>query len=88
MNHKVGIPFDSNNTSSAYLYKRRKELDALFESKGIPTLWFTFSAADNHWLGLHHIDLHPIDNDLNEQEEAKVRRQFIRLNPHIVDSIF
>ena len=74
--------------SNSYLYKKRKELEALFESKGMPTLWFTFSAADNHWLDLHHIELHPIDNTLNQKEKATVRRKFIWENPHIVDSIF
>ena len=54
----------------------------------MPTLWFTFSAADNHWLDLHHIDLHPIDSSLDEKEQAIARRKFIRMNPHIVDKIF
>lgn len=30
----------------------------------MPTLWFTFSVADNHWFHLYHEDLHLIHNNL------------------------
>ena len=33
---------------NTYLYKKKKELESLFEAKGMPILWFTSSAADNH----------------------------------------
>ena len=41
--------------SNVYFYKRRRELEALMEVKGIPTAWFTFSGADNHWCDLHYL---------------------------------
>eukprot|EP00978_Attheya_sp_CCMP212_P041091 scaffold231316_cov51-Attheya_sp.AAC.1 len=46
--------FNSNVTgSAAYFYKKRCELEALIDAKGMPTMWFTLSAADNHWVDLH-----------------------------------
>ena len=41
--------------SNAYIYSRRRELEALMESEGMPTLWFTFSVADNHWADLMEV---------------------------------
>eukprot|EP00978_Attheya_sp_CCMP212_P045446 scaffold346934_cov67-Attheya_sp.AAC.1 len=46
--------YNSNVTgSAAYFYKKRCELEALIDVKGMPTMWFTLSAADNHWVDLH-----------------------------------
>ena len=78
--------------SDAYFSNARKELESLMEGKGMPTLWFTFSAADNHWTDLHEISSSANDNteenSLNEKEKAKRRRKYIRENQHIVDSYF
>jgi hypothetical protein len=74
--------------SNAYLYSKRKELESLFEVKGMPTLWFTFSAADNQWFDFHHSDQHPTDPNASAKEAAKERRKFVRDNPHLVDSLF
>ena len=43
--------------SDAYFSNARKDLEALMEGKGMPTLWFTFSAADNYWTDLHEISV-------------------------------
>jgi hypothetical protein len=47
--------FNSNITGSpaAYFYKKQAELEALIDAKGMPTMWFTLSAADNCWVNLH-----------------------------------
>ena len=37
------------NGTDAYLQKQRDGLEALIEQEGMPTLWFSMSAADNHW---------------------------------------
>ena len=48
--------FNSNIAgSNAYFYKRKIELEALIEQEGMPTSWFTLSAADNHWLDIIRI---------------------------------
>ena len=50
--------------SNSYYYKRRRELEALMECHGMPTAWFTLSAADNHWKDLQRImyDVYNIRN--------------------------
>ena len=37
------------NGTDAYLQKQRDGLEDLIEQEGMPTLWFSMSAADNHW---------------------------------------
>ena len=45
--------YNANITGlNAYFYRKRSELEALMEQEGLPTIWFTFSAADTHWLDL------------------------------------
>ena len=84
--------FNSNVTGSeAYFYKKRTELEALIDSKGMPTMWFTLSAADNHWIDLQQLmygrDIGYPDMD-DEEAKAKWRRKMTRENPHIVDAYF
>ena len=83
--------FNANiSGSNAYFYKRRKELEALIQQEGLCSTWFTFSAADNHWLDLNKI-IHgnrPCPSFANEYEKAKWRRKLVKDNPHIVDSYF
>ena len=71
-------------------YKKKYELDGLIEQEGMPTFWFSFSAADNHWLDLHKIitgsDYDPFTD--NALHNAKIRRKLVRENPHIVDAYF
>jgi ATP-dependent DNA helicase PIF1 len=77
--------------SDAYFYKNRKQLESLMQQKGMPTLWWTFSAADNHWIDLHALnpkECEESSNLLNEEQKAKKRRKWVRDNPHIVDSYF
>jgi len=38
--------------SNSFFRLRRRELQALIEQKGHPTLWFTLSYADHHWKDL------------------------------------
>ena len=37
------------NGSDAYLSKKREDLEGLIEQEGMPSIWFSMSAADNHW---------------------------------------
>ena len=82
--------------SNSYFYKRRKELEALMECKGMPTAWFTFSAADNHWHDLHKLIYSNDDvyynniayNDLDELQKLRFRVNTIRDYQHIVDEFF
>ena len=37
------------NGSNAYMYRAKKNLEALMEQDGMSTLWYSFSAADNYW---------------------------------------
>jgi len=39
--------------SDAYWTKRRNELLATIEQRGLPTFFFTFSYANLHWPDLH-----------------------------------
>ena len=66
------------------------ELEALFDQEGMPTFWFTLSAADNHWLDLHKIMDPSIETRvfLNEKDKLKWKRKLVRNNPHIVDAFF
>ena len=69
--------------SAAYWHKVREDLKAIIDNKGVPTIFFTFSAADMHWPELHSIFKKPVD-ELNNND----RRQVIISNPHIVDWMF
>eukprot|EP00978_Attheya_sp_CCMP212_P025564 scaffold82462_cov32-Attheya_sp.AAC.2 len=65
---------------------------ALIDAKGMPTMWFTLSAADNHWVDLHNLifgrDIGYPDLN-NEEAKAKWRNKMTRENhPHIVDAYF
>jgi hypothetical protein len=76
--------------SNAYFNKKRRELNALIEQEGMCTLWFTFSAADNHWKDLFRLILGDSESfryhNKNEKEKAALRRQLRRQSPHIVDA--
>jgi TolA-binding protein len=80
--------FSANITGSdAYFSKHRKELEGLMQARGMCTLWFTFSAADNYWEDLHQANRKDLSN-LSITEKAKEKRKFVRDNPHIVDMFF
>ena len=80
--------YNANITGTpAYFYNKRKELEALMEQEGLPTLWFTLSAADNHWEDLHVLlgsESH-LGPDATEEDRAKARRKAVRDYPQIVD---
>ena len=63
--------FNSNIVgSNAYFYKHRRNLEGLVEAYGCPTIWFTFSVADNFWCDLHRLlgsSYLPDYNDMNEK---------------------
>lgn len=69
--------------SNAYWQKRRNELKSIINTKGAPTIFFTFSSADMHWPQLHSL-FSSKSHDCTNQE----RRQNVIDNPHIVDWFF
>jgi Helitron helicase-like domain at N-terminus len=65
------------------------------QEKGMPTLWFTLSAADNHWQDLHKlvamadaIAANAAMDRMSELLKVKKCRKWIKNNPHIVDCYF
>jgi hypothetical protein len=69
--------------SDSYFYARREELLALNDQHGPATLWFTFSAADNHWADLHrHLPGSSAAADPNTRYSA------VREHPHLVNDYF
>jgi hypothetical protein len=76
------------NGSTGYLYQRRVELETIIEERGAPTLWFSFSMADNHWHDLHRV-LCPTEKVFaTEEDAAAFRRKVVRENPHVVEEFF
>jgi hypothetical protein len=57
------------------------------EDHGTATIWFSASAADNHWNDLHQL-LNGGDEPGDEVKKAAAQRNFVRDNPHIVDTFF
>ena len=57
--------------------------------KGMCTMWFTLTTADNHWNELHQLlrNGRP-EVDGSEKVKAIARRRLVRENPHIVDEFF
>ena len=72
--------------SDAYFARERRKLESLFDCKFMPTIWWTFSAADNHWYDLHQVSKMIHQGD--EATKAKERRRWVRDNQHMVDSFF
>ena len=54
----------------------------------MPTLWFTLSAADNHWIDLFKTLHGTVPHFENPQDFVKWKRKQVRDNPHFVDSYF
>ena len=79
--HPAHVPIRRQH-HRVYWYARQQELQAGFASKGCATLFFTLSAADNHWDGL--FDLMPPGY---EDFPAGRRRALIE-NPCIADTYF
>ena len=75
--------------SPSYLYTKKMHLEELMEQSGMCTIWFTLSAADNHWLDLSRLfggDSFPVNG--TEHVKEKWRRKSVRENQHIVDAFF
>ncbi|KAE8738449.1 hypothetical protein FOCC_FOCC016072 [Frankliniella occidentalis] len=68
-----------------YWYARGQELLTMIEQLGLPTLFFTLSAADLHWPELF-LNIAP-DEDLSTMTESR-RRKLIEENPLRVDALF
>lgn len=69
--------------SNTYWNKVRDGLKSIITTKGVPTIFFTFSSADMHWPELHSLFSNKPHDYTNEE-----RRQNVIKNPHIVDWFF
>jgi hypothetical protein len=78
------------NGSNAYFFGHKGKLEALMEQEGMSTIWFTLSAANNHWDDLHKLVMDGVRHPafLTEEDKAKYRRKLVRVYPHIVDHYF
>ncbi|KAK3926417.1 THAP domain-containing protein 11 [Frankliniella fusca] len=81
------IMFQGSNIrgTKAFWHARGRELQAMLEQMGLPTLFLTLSAADMHWPFLFKL-LAPHE-DPETMSEYK-RRELIQQNPLIVDEFF
>ncbi|KAK3923555.1 ATP-dependent DNA helicase RRM3, partial [Frankliniella fusca] len=71
--------------TKSYWFARGRELLSMVEQLGLPTLFFTLSAADLHWPDLFKI-IAP-NEDLDTMTEFR-RRKLVKANPMIVDNYF
>ncbi|XP_034255201.1 uncharacterized protein LOC117653547 isoform X2 [Thrips palmi] len=82
---KIMYRNSSISGTNSYWFARGKELLSMVEQLGLPTLFFTLSAADLHWPDLFRM-LAP-DEDFNTMSDYR-RRQLVKANPLAVDSYF
>jgi hypothetical protein len=68
--------------TDAYWARRQAELLSLFEYRGPPTVFVTFTCADNHWPSLHRLMPPPTPATLSQRHQAVID------NPAIVDAYF
>ena len=84
--------FNGNITgSNAYFWNKKKELEALMDQEGICTMWFTLSAADNHWVDLHRLLYGRgscIPNLNDPIKNVRWKNRMCQKFPHIVDTYF
>jgi len=87
------LTFRKEFWTRTFFSKAKRELESLMQQKGMCTLWFTFSAADNHWRDFHTI-ANPMNNatntttEIDEKEKAIRRRKIVRDNLHVDDFHF
>ena len=76
--------------SNAYFYGKRRELETLMDQEDPCTIWYTLSAADNHWIDLHKLlyGNKPLPEILNPVENVRWKRSMTCRFPHIVDTFF
>ncbi len=61
----------------------------IFEQKLPPTIFFTFSYADNHWNDLHRLMPSQFQNtDTDNQLTQNIKVNNVLKNPHLVDWYF
>ena len=89
---QMGTYVANINGSPSYLQKSKKELEALMSQCGMPTLWFSFSAAENFWTDMHRF-LDPSYDERDDEftsleEKFQFYRKRIRENPHLVELFF
>lgn len=72
--------------TKAYWHARGQELLAMVRQLGLPTLFFTLSAADMHWPDLYKFLLNSDENP-NSLTDA-TRRKLIEENPAKLDAFF
>ena len=65
--------------SDSYWTKRRNELLATIEQRGLPTFFFTFSYANFHWSDLHRL----MPSSLSTTRQQRYKN--VLNNPHLVD---
>lgn len=53
--------------SAAYRHNVREDLKAIIDNKGVPTIFFTFSAADMHWPELYSLFKTQADQLTNDE---------------------
>ena len=68
--------------SDPYWYKKRQELEAIFNQEGAATVFFTFTAADNHWHDLRRHMPSGTDASIGKKMEA------MRTYPHVTNWYF
>lgn len=74
---------ESNNTlAGPTVFRAPSTPPSMLATKGCATLFFTLSAADNHWEDLHRL-MPP-----HHEDSAAGRRAAVIANPHIFDSYF
>ena len=72
--------------TNAYWHRVKEDLKAIITNVGTPTLFFTFSSADMHWLELHA--LFEENSNVNTNLTSEERCQNVINNPHIADWFF
>lgn len=92
--------YNSNiSGSNAYLHRAKQNLEAFIEQLGPPSLWFSFSIADNHtgqistgaWEVWSQPTPTPTPTTIQSpprEAEAQHRRTDTRSNPHLVGFFF
>ena len=80
--------------SNSYMAERKKELMALINDEGLPTIWWTLSLANNYWDDLNKLFGDPPVIDEIETEDAfekrwkKLSQQNYTNHPHVVNEYF
>ena len=76
--------------SNAYFYGKRCELETLTNQKDPCKIWYTLSAADNHWIDLHKLlyGNKPLPDISGPVKNVQWKRSMACRFSHIVDTFF